>query len=270
MIGFFDSGVGGLTILREAIRLLPQYSYMYLSDNSRAPYGSRSTAVIYQFTLDGVQRLFDNGAELIILACNTASSAALRRIQQEFLPKHFPDKRVLGIVIPTVEEIGDLSRSGKVGILATEATVSSLAYVEEVRKLYPDVKVYQQACPLLVPIIESGEVEWEGLDLAIKKYLNELLAKEPGIDTIVLGCTHYAIIENNIKIHLNGKVKLVSQGTIVARKLKDYLARHPEIERRIRKGGERKFFTTETSPRIKHLSRLFYNEPIEIETMRLD
>lgn len=270
MIGFFDSGVGGLTILKEVVKLLPQYSYIYLSDNSRSPYGSRSTAVIYQFTLDGVKKLFEKGAELVILACNTASSAALGKIQREFLPKYYPDRRVLGIVVPTIEEIGVLSQSGKVGILATEATVNSRAYPEEVAKLYPKIEIYQQACPLLVPIIEVGEIEWEGLDLAVKKYLDELFKKDSAIDTIILGCTHYPLIENSIKKHINGNVKLVSQGSIVARKLKDYLARHPEIESRLDKSGKRLFYTTENGERTKRLSRLFYNEPIEIETISLD
>jgi len=269
MIGFFDSGLGGLTILKEAAKVLPQYSYVYLADNARTPYGSRNQETIYQFTLEGVKKLFEKGAELIILACNTSSSSALRKIQQEFLPRNFPSKRVLGIIIPTAEEIDKLSHSKEIGIMATEATVNSLAYPKEINKIYPDIKVYQQACPLLVPIIEAGEIGWPGLDLAIEKYLNELFQKSDKIDTIILGCTHYAIVEEKIKKHLPEGVKIVSQGSIIAEKLKNYLIRHPEIDSRISKTGKRIFLTTEDSDRIKFLAELFYDVAIKIETIKI-
>ena len=268
-IGFFDSGLGGLTVLKEVVKTLPQYSYIYLGDNARTPYGSRSQEIIYQFTLQGVKKLFEKGAELVILACNTSSSASLRKIQQEFLPRNFPGKRVLGIIIPTAEEIDRFSQTKEVGILATEATVNSLAYQKEINKLYPDINVYQQACPLLVPIIESGEIDEENLNLAIQKYLNKLFAKNRKIDTIILGCTHYAIIEEKIKSLLPADVKIVSQGPIIAEKLKNYLIRHPEIEEKISKTGKRLFFSTEDSERIRLLTSLFYGEPLKIEVIKI-
>jgi len=268
MIGFFDSGLGGLTVLKEAIKILPQYSYVYLGDNARTPYGNRSQETIYQFTLEGVKKLFEKGAELIILACNTSSSASLRKIQQKFLPRNFPDKRVLGIIIPTAEEIDKLSHSKEIGILATEATVNSLAYPKEVAKIYPHINVYQQACPLLVPIIETGEINGKNLDVAVGNYLAELFVKSRKIDTIILGCTHYAIIEEKIKSRVPAGVKIVSQGPIIAEKLKNYLIRHPEIEEKISKTRERLFFSTEDSERVKYLASLFYGESIKIETIK--
>ncbi len=265
MIGLFDSGLGGLTILKEVVKLLPQYSYIYLGDNARSPYGSRSQEVIYQFTLEGVKELFNRGAELIILACNTSSSGALRRLQQKFLTSHYPDRRILGIIIPTAEEIDKFTSSKEIGILATEATINSLSYIREINKFHQGIIIHQQACPLLVPIIEAGETDWEGLDLALKKYLGELFSKSRSIDAIILGCTHYAIIEDKIRKHLPRNVRLVSQGKIVAEKLKDYLLRHPEIESKILRDGKRIFLTTESSERLGKLARVFYNEPIELE-----
>lgn len=265
MIGFFDSGLGGLTILKEVVKKLPQYSYVYLGDNARTPYGSRSGEVIYRFTCEGVEELFKRGAELVILACNTSSAAALRIIQQEFLPKNYPDKKTLGIIIPTAEEIGKMTRSREIGILATEATVNSGAYLSEINKINPAVKIYQQACPLLVPIIEAGEKDWEGLDLAIKKYLNELFLNSRKIDTIILGCTHYALIKDKIENYLPQGIKIISQGLIIAEKLQDYLKRHPEIEKRLAKKKERIFLTTENSDRIKKLAKLFFGEDLTIE-----
>lgn len=269
MIGFFDSGLGGLTILKEVIKILPQYSYIYFSDNARTPYGSRNQETIYQFTLQGVKKLFEKGANLVILACNTSSSSALRKIQQEFLPKHYPNKNVLGIIIPTAEEIGKFTSSQDVGILATEATVNSSSYPKEINKINSEIKVFQQACPLLVPIIESGKINENDLDVIIKKYLNELFQKSRKIDTIILGCTHYAIIEDKIKKCLPKNVKVVSQGTIIAQKLKDYLVQHPEIEKTFVKDSKKLFFTTENSERIKYLTQLFYGEPIKIDLVNL-
>jgi len=270
MIGLFDSGLGGLTILKEITKILPQYFYVYLGDNARAPYGARSQDVIYKYTVSGVTELFNQGAELVILACNTSSSSALRKIQQEFLPKNFPNKRVLGIIIPTAEEVPNLTKTKEVGILATEATINSKAYINEIQKINSSIKIFQQACPLFVPIIEAGDVEWEGLDLAIKKYLNELFIMSKNIDTIILGCTHYALIEEKIKSYLPDSIKLVSQSKIIAEKLKDYLKRHPEIENKLDKSGKRKFLTTESSERIKNLSQMFYGESIEISIVELD
>lgn len=269
MIGFFDSGLGGLTVMKEVVKFLPEYSYVYLGDNARAPYGARSERLIYEFTAQGVRMLFNQGAELVVLACNSASAAALRRIQQEFLPARFPGKRVLGIIIPTAEEAPKATRTGEIGILATEATVRSRAYSDEILKIDKSIKVHQEPAPLLVPIIEAGEVGWEGLDMAAKKYLDRLFIQSDKIDTIILGCTHYAIIEDRIRRLLPQGMELISQGEIVALKLKDYLARHPVIEKNVEKGGERVFFSTEDSGRVRELSSLFYSEPIEIRHITL-
>lgn len=273
MIGFFDSGLGGLTVIKEAVKLLPKYSYVYLGDNARTPYGSRNRETIYRFTVEGVEELFRRGAELVVLACNTSSSSALRKIQREFLAKRFPEKRVLGIIVPTVEEIAGQDIGGgkglAVGVLATEATVKSLAYPKEISKINPAIKVHQEACPLLAPIIEAGEIEWDGLDSIIQKHLTRLFLKNPKIDTILLGCTHYAIIENRIRRYVPARVRIVSQGRIVASKLKDYLGRHQEIEAKISKIGERIFLTTDYSKRVKFLTRLFYGEPIDLKKISI-
>lgn len=270
MIGMFDSGLGGLTVLKDVAQALPEYSYMYLGDNARAPYGSRGQEAIYRYTKEGVRTLFDSGCELVILACNTASSAALRRLQQEWLPDAYPDRRILGVIVPTAEEVPALTQTGNIGILATEATVASEVYVHEIAKRDKGIAVFQQACPLLVPIIEAGEMEWEGLDMAIQKYLTALFAQSRNIDTVVLGCTHYALIEDAIREKLLGKVRLVSQGSIVAEKLREYLLRHPEMDARLEKQGRRLFYTTERSGRVEPLARLFYGEPIMVEYKKLE
>lgn len=269
MIGFFDSGLGGLTVLKDVEKLLPEYSYLYLGDNARTPYGSRTAETIYSFTTQCVHELFARGAELIVLACNTASSSALRRIQQEFLPKHHPGKRVLGILIPMAEEAPELSDTKHIGILATEATVASRAYIIEIAKIDPRVTVFQQACPLLVPIIELEGLEWEGLDLILKKYVHQLLAQDGSIDTIILGCTHYAILKERVQKFAGGGIRVVSQGTIIAEKLQDYLLRHPEIESRLNRTRSKTFLTTEASDRTKHLARLFFDDSISMESICL-
>ena|SRR3989344_2037872 len=266
MIGFFDSGFGGLTVLREVKKILPQYSYVYLGDNARTPYGSRDGKTIYEFTAEGVRKLFEKGAELIILACNTSSSNALRQIQQEFLPAHFPEKKVLGIIIPTAEEIGRFTHTGEIGVLATEATVASLVYPKEIAKTNPHIKVYAQACPLFVPAIEAGEVDSPVFDKLIEEYLGSLFSQSGQIDAVLLGCTHYATIEGRIKNHLPQKVNLVSQGPIIAQKLEDYLSRHPEIESKLEKRGSRLFLTTDGRKEVETLSGMFYGEPITMET----
>lgn len=269
MLGFFDSGLGGLAVLKEVEKELPQYSYIYLGDNARTPYGSHSHETIYRFTRQGVSYLFGKGAEMVLLACNTASSSALRRIQQEFLPKYFPHKKVLGIIIPTAEEIISMTKTKEVGILATEATVHSFAYPKEVAKNDETVRVHQQAGTLLVPIIEAGELEWDGLDSIIKKYLNELFERSKKIDTLVLACTHYSLIEDKIKKYTPNKVQIISQGQIVAKKLKDYLERHPEIELKLKKGEDRRFYSTEDSWRVRNLFKLFYGKPVEVKKISL-
>ena len=267
MIGFFDSGFGGLSIVREIRARLPQYSITYFGDNARTPYGSRGSDIIFRYTLEGVAELFRRGSELIILACNTSSSVALRKIQQEFLPVHYPGRRVLGIVIPTAEEVASLSRNKTIGILATEATVASLTYLEEFRKIDSDVRVYQQSCPLLVPMVESGELENVGD--AASGYIHNLLMQDQRIDTILLGCTHYALIEKEIRRQVPGHVQVVSQGAIVATKLADYLKRHPEIEKRLDIIGTETFLTSEYSPRIQRLGSQFFGTPITMATITL-
>ena len=267
MIGFFDSGFGGLSVVREIRAALPRYSTIYLGDNARTPYGSRGLETIHRYTLQGVVELFDRGAELIILACNTSSSVALRKIQQEFLPGHHPEKRVLGIVIPTAEEVARRSLAKSIGILATEATVASMAYPQEIQKIDSDVRVFQQACPLLVPIVESGELETAAP--AAQKYVQALLREDPQIDTVLLGCTHYALIENIIREFIPPGIRVLSQGEIVAEKLADYLRRHPEIERRLDASGRETFLTTEYSSRIQRLGAQFFGSPIRMDTISL-
>ncbi len=269
MIGFFDSGFGGLTVLKEVVKLLPQYSFIYLGDNARTPYGDLDQETVYQFTKEGVIELFKRGAELVILACNTSSSAALRKIQQEFLPINFPDRKVLGIIIPTAEEIDSFTKSNEVGILATEATVHSGAYSAEIEKINSSVKVYEQACPLLVPAIEAGEEEWGNINPLIEKYLHELLSKSSKIDVVILGCTHYALIESQIRRRLPEDVKLINQGPIIASKLKNYLYRHLEVETKLQKNNERTFLSTEASGKVEFLSSLFYGEPVKIKFVNL-
>jgi glutamate racemase len=268
MLGFFDSGFGGLSVVREIRKRLPRYSFTYLGDNARTPYGSRSLDLIHRYTLEGVIELFNRGAELIVVACNTSSSVALRKIQQEYLPKHYPERRVLGIVIPTAEEVSALSTTKTIGILATEATVNSLAYLHEIAKIDAHVKVHQQSCPLLVPIIESGELE--SASAPAQHYMDSLLAKDSQIDTILLGCTHYALIEKLIVNMVPPGMKVVTQGAIVAAKLEDYLRRHPEMERRLDAAGRETFLSTENSPRIHTLATRFYGQAIRIDTVQLN
>jgi glutamate racemase len=267
VLGFFDSGFGGLSVARAIRKRLPGYSLVYLGDNARTPYGSRAPELIHQYTLEGVRALFARGAELIVVACNTSSSVALRRIQQEYLPRHYPDRRVLGIVIPTAEEVSSLSRNRTIGILATEATVNALAYPQEIHKVDPEVRVYQQACPLLVPIIESGELQ--EAEHPARHYVDRLLAQSPDIDTVLLGCTHYALIEPLLRALAPSPIRVVSQGPIVAAKLEDYLRRHPEMERRLDRRGVETLLSTELSPRIQRLAAQFYEAPVALERVVL-
>lgn len=248
-IGIFDSGYGGLTVLRDIVRLLPDYDYLYLGDNARSPYGPRDFDTIYHYTLECVQYLFGQGCPLVILACNTASAKALRNIQQLALPKIAPDRRVLGVIRPTAEVIGDFSKTKKVGVLGTVGTVRSESYLIEIEKFFPDVKVLQQACPMWVPLVENGELSSPGTDFFVKKYLDELLAKSPDIDTLLLACTHYPLLEPVIRKFLptrpNGQeIKVISQGEIVAKSLADYLHRHPEMAERCSKQSQSSFHTT--------------------------
>jgi glutamate racemase len=245
-IGIFDSGYGGLTVFKEIERLLPQYDYLYLGDNARAPYGSRSFETIYQYTWQAVQWFFEWGCPLVVLACNTASAKALKNIQQLDLPKaQDPTRRVLGVIRPTTEVLGEFTQTRKVGILGTSGTIKSDSYPIELAKYWPDLEVYQQACPLWVPLIENNEHEADGADYFVQKYLGELFAKGEGIDTLLLGCTHYPLMLSKLKQYVPPHINLVSQGEIVARSLTDYLSRHPEMEGRISKGSGRVFCTTD-------------------------
>ncbi|MBI2010809.1 MAG: glutamate racemase [Candidatus Colwellbacteria bacterium] len=260
MIGFFDSGFGGLTVLKEVTKSLPGYSYIYLGDNARAPYGDRDQDEIYQFTKEGVIALFGFGAELVILACNTSSSSALRKVQQEFLPRFYPDKKVLGIIIPTAEEINTFTKTGEVGVLGTTATILSRAYEKEIKKADPSIKVHGVACPLLVPMLEAGEIEGEALKAVLRGYLNKLFTKASRIDSIILGCTHYALIEGEFKSLLPRGVKLVSQGPIIAAKLEDYFSRHPEIENGLGRRSGRRILATKDSPALRSLRGVVYRQ----------
>ncbi|MEE1276928.1 MAG: glutamate racemase [Fibrobacteraceae bacterium] len=246
MIGVFDSGFGGLTILKELQKSLPEYDFVYLGDNARAPYGARSFDTIYSYTLQAVQALFDLGCPLVILACNTVSAKALRTIQQNDLPKIAPQNRVLGIVRPTAECIGEFSESGHVGIFATPGTVSSESYLMEISHFSPNLVVSQQACPFWVPLVENGELDSPGAEFFIKRDIDALFAKDPAIDTVLLACTHYPLLSPVIQKFLPKGVRLISQGEIVANKTVDYLKRHPEIENRLQKTGKTDFWTTDT------------------------
>ena len=243
-IGIFDSGYGGLTVFRSISDLLPEYDYIYLGDNARAPYGNRSFNTIHQYTWECVQMLFDMGCPLIILACNTASAKALRTIQQRDLLNEDPAKRVLGVIRPTAEVIGNYSKSKEIGVLGTKGTVQSGSYMIEINHFFPDVKVYQQACPLWVPLVENGEHNQPGADYFVKKYLDQVSAQSDKIDTLLLACTHYPLLQEKIVAYLPGNIKVVPQGDIAAKSLQDYLQRHPEMEQKLTKGGTQEFFTT--------------------------
>jgi glutamate racemase len=262
-IGVFDSGYGGLTVLKEFVRQLPGYDYLYLGDNARAPYGNRSFDTVYHYTLECVKHLFDLGCPLVILACNTASAKALRTIQQKDLPFMDGDRRVLGVIRPTTEIVGEFSQTREVGILGTVGTVTSESYPIEIAKFFPDIKVYQQACPMWVPLVENGEANGEGADYFIKKYLDQILAQSPHIDTIVLGCTHYPILVERIRAYLPEHMRIISQGDIVARSLGDYLERHPAMEQRLSRNGKLTFYTTDEVSTFERLARIFIDQPLK-------
>ncbi|MFN8289096.1 MAG: glutamate racemase [Chitinophagaceae bacterium] len=262
-IGVFDSGYGGLTVLREIVNKLPQYDYLYLGDNARAPYGNRSFETVYHYTLECVKWFFEKGCSLVILACNTASAKALRTIQQNDLPVIGPEKRVLGVIRPTAEVIGTYSETGSVGVLATNGTVASGSYPMEIAKFFPELKVYQEACPMWVPLAENNEHTGHGADFFIKKNLHTIFHKGEEIDVILLGCTHYPLLKEKIGEYLPVGVKLISQGEIVAESLADYLKRHPEIERRCSKQGRREFYTTDSASDFDNHAAVFYGEPVQ-------
>lgn len=269
-IGVFDSGYGGLTILHGIRQLLPQYDYIYLGDNARAPYGSRSFDVVYQFTRQAVLKLFSMGCQLVILGCNTASAKALRTIQQTDLPELDSRRRVLGVIRPTAEIIGKLTDSRHVGILATEGTVKSESYNMEINKLWPDIEVTGVACPLWVPIIENNEANGPGADYFVKKRIDHILSLDPRIDTIILGCTHYPILIPKIKQYVPEGIRIISQGKYVAESLKDYLNRHADMDERCMKGGSARYFTTENEEKFKENARIFLPEGIEVSHLSLE
>ncbi len=261
-IGVFDSGYGGLTILKEIKKLLPQYDFIYLGDNARTPYGTRSFETVYQYTKECVTWLFEQNCSLVILACNTASAKALRTIQQKDLPRMNAGKRVLGVIRPTAEIIGNFTKSANIGILATKGTVQSESYPIEIKKFFPGVKVFQQACPLWVPLVENNEGESEGADFFIKKDIEKLLEKSVEIDTILLACTHYPLLLGKIKKYLPAGIKVVSQGDIVAKSLADYLKRHPEMENKCSHNASFHFFTTDAAKDFDKHSALFFGEKV--------
>lgn len=269
-IGVFDSGYGGLTILGKFRELLPQYDYLYLGDNARTPYGTRSFEVVYEFTLQAVRRLFELGCPLVILACNTASAKALRSIQQNDLPYLDPTRRVLGVIRPTVECIGEITHTRHVGLLATSGTVKSESYPLEIRKLFPDIKVTGVACPLWVPLVENNEADSEGADYFVRKYIDTLLCKDPEIDTIILGCTHYPLLLNKIRQFTPPHIRLVTQGEYVSRSLKDYLFRHPEMDERCLKNARCEFLTTESVEKFRESASLFLHQDVHVRSITLE
>lgn len=269
-IGIFDSGYGGLTILKAIRELLPQYDYAYLGDNARAPYGTRSFDIVYQFTRQAVLKLFEMGCQLVILGCNTASAKALRSIQQNDLPNIDPLRRVLGVIRPTAEVVGKLTETKHVGILATPGTIKSDSYNIEINKLWPELSVTGVACPLWVPIVENNEATGAGADYFVKKRIDHILWLDPDIDTLILGCTHYPILMPKIKQYVPEGVKIVSQGEYVAESLKDYLARHTDMDACCTKNGTVRYYTTENADKFKEAARIFITEDIQVEHIDLE
>ena len=268
-IGIFDSGYGGLTILHGIRQLLPQYDFLYLGDNARAPYGTRSFDVVYEFTRQAVERLFQMGCQLVVLGCNTASAKALRTIQQNDLPQWDPQRRVLGIIRPTAEVIGTLTRTRHVGIFATEGTIKSESYNLEIAKLWPDIKVSGVACPFWVPLVEYNEADSPGADYFVKKRIDQLLRMDAEIDTIILGCTHYPLLLPKIHKYIPRGIRIISQGEYVADALQDYFEKHPEVEQRCTRGGNVHYLTTENPEKFKESAQIFLHEPVEVENITL-
>jgi len=262
-IGVFDSGYGGLTVLKEIVKKLPQYDYLYLGDNARTPYGNRSFETVYQYTLQCVEKLFSLNCNLVIIACNTASAKALRNIQQVDLPKKYPDKKVLGVIRPTTEIVGKYSKTGHVGVLGTKGTVASNSYPIEIEKFFPQLKVYQEVCPMWVPLVENNEFDTDSADFFIRKNLDNLFLKSPQIDTIILGCTHYPLLIKKIKKYIPENLTLLSQGELVAESLADYLKRHPEIEARCSKGGAIDFYTSDSPENFNEAATIFFGKEVK-------
>ncbi len=268
-IGIFDSGYGGLTILHGIRQLLPQYDYLYLGDNARAPYGPRSFDVVYEFTRQAVQRLFEMGCHLVILGCNTASAKALRTIQQHDLPLWDPERRVLGVIRPTAEVIGQLTKSRHVGILATEGTIKSESYNLEIQKLHPDIQVSGVACPFWVPLVEYNEADSPGADYFVKKRIDQIMRLDPQIDCLILGCTHYPLLMPKILKYLPDGVRVIPQGEYVADSLKSYFKRNTTIEQKCSKNATVRYLTTENPDKFKEQAQIFLHEPVEVENITL-
>lgn len=269
-IGIFDSGYGGLTILSKIREALPQYDYIYLGDNARTPYGTRSFEIVYEFTLQAVHKLFEMGCQLVILACNTASAKALRTIQMNDLPRLDPQRRVLGVIRPTVESIGNITRSRHVGVLATAGTIHSDSYPLEVHKLFPDIAVSGEACPLWVPLVENNEAQSQGADYFIEKHISNLLDKDPQIDTVILGCTHYPLLLPKIKHFMPHGIEIVAQGEYVANSLKEYLHRHPEMRIKCTEGGGCTYCTTEAEEKFIESASTFLHQEISVQRVSLE
>ncbi len=268
-IGIFDSGYGGLTVLSAIKRVMPQYDYLYLGDNARAPYGGRSFETVYQFTREAVEWFFARGCHLVILACNTASAKALRTIQQRDLPLIDPQRRVLGVIRPTTERIADLTSTGHIGVLGTEGTIQSHSYQMEICKLHPQFTVTGEACPMWVPLVENREHDKPGADYFVRQHLERLMARDPLIDTIILGCTHYPLLLEKIRQYLPDGMKFVTQGNYVADSLRDYLLRHPEMDAKCTKGSSVNYYTTDTSDKFSQLASLFLQEDVDAKQIKL-
>lgn len=269
-IGVFDSGYGGLTILDKIREVLPEYDYIYLGDNARAPYGTRSFEVVYEFTRQAVNKLFDMGCHLVILACNTASAKALRSIQMNDLPQIDPDRRVLGVIRPTVECVGEISKNHHIGVLATAGTIKSESYPLEIHKLFPEIQVSGTACPMWVSLVENNESQDEGADYFIRKYIDQLLSKDPQIDTVLLGCTHFPILLPKIRQYIPNHINVIAQGEYVAKSLKDYLKRHPEMDAKCTKNGNCQFYTTEAEEKFSESASTFLKQQISVKHIMLD
>lgn len=269
-IGVFDSGYGGLTVLSSIRKVLPQYDFIYLGDNARAPYGARSFELIYQFTLQAVKWFFEQGCQLVIIACNTASAKALRSIQQRDLPLIDPNRRVLGVIRPTVESVGAITSSNHIGILGTEGTIQSNSYNLEIEKIHPHISIVGEACPMWVPLVENKEYDKPGADYFVKQHINHLLSKDRLIDTIILGCTHYPLLIDKIKTFLPTSVTIMPQGVYVAESLADYLQRHPDMAERCSTNGTCRYFTTENHVRFEQLASIFMNESVEATKIVLE
>lgn len=268
-IGIFDSGYGGLTVLSEIRKQLPQYDYIYLGDNARAPYGNRSFELVYAFTLQAVEWFFSQGCHLVILACNTASAKALRSIQQKNLPKIDPEKRVLGVIRPTAERAADFSKTNHIGILGTEGTIQSKSYELEIEKIHPQLTVSGEACPMWVPLVENKEYDKPGADYFVKQHIGRLLQKDANIDAIILGCTHYPLLIGKIQQYLPTNIQVIAQGEYVAESLAEYLKRHPEMDEKCTKNGTLNFFTTESPDKFEQMASVFLNKTIQAQKVTL-